>query len=220
MAVTRNSNGLSVRPLVSDTASAVPSAAELLSNEIALNTIDKKLFVKNLSNVVVELDFGSTTVLNDTLNSTSTTEAATANAVKQVNDKFLGLAEPKNAATIAARDALSVDDREPLTIVHVDDDGDGKWARYQNMGTAATPVWTKIADEDALNAGLGATNLSYTASATGGTVTNTSGSDAALPLADATNAGQIVPSSGVVGDMVFATATGYQTATPAAAGSF
>ena len=41
--------------------------------------------------------------------------------------------------------------------------------------------------------GGGATNLAYTASPTGGTVTSDTGTDATLPLADATNAGLMAP---------------------------
>ena len=41
--------------------------------------------------------------------------------------------------------------------------------------------------------GAGATNLAYTASPTGGTVTSDTGTDATIPLADATNAGLMTP---------------------------
>lgn len=41
--------------------------------------------------------------------------------------------------------------------------------------------------------GTGATNLAYTASPTGGTVTSDTGTDAAIPLADVTNAGLLSP---------------------------
>ncbi len=41
--------------------------------------------------------------------------------------------------------------------------------------------------------GTGATNLGYTASATGGTVTSDTGTDAAIPLADSTTAGLLSP---------------------------
>lgn len=44
-----------------------------------------------------------------------------------------------------------------------------------------------------IGGGGGATNLSYTASATGGTVSSDTGTDATLPLSDGTNAGLMAP---------------------------
>jgi len=44
-----------------------------------------------------------------------------------------------------------------------------------------------------IGGGGGATNLSYTASATGGTVSSDTGTDATLPLSDGTNAGLVAP---------------------------
>lgn len=132
--------------------------------------------------------------LNDTLTSTSTTEGATANAAKQLKDLIDGLGTVHEAADIAGRDALAAGGTaDYLHLVHVLDDGDGKWARYQNLGTAAVPAWVKVADEDALAAGLVATNLGTTPSPTNVVVTNTSGNDATLPLADGTNAGLLAP---------------------------
>jgi len=134
--------------------------------------------------------------INDTLTSTSTTEALSANQGKALKDLIDGLGDVTQEATIAARDAagpFGVGD-----VVFVDDDGDGKWARYQATAAGATgaaATWVKIADEDALAAGLGATNLGYTASATNGVVTNTSGSDATIPLGTGTNAGLIAPAN-------------------------
>ena len=107
----------------------------------------------------------------DSLTSTSTTEPLSAAQGKALNDKIEGLGTIHNGADIAARDALaSAGTADSLDVVHVDDDGDGNWARYQNLGTAAAPIWTKISDQDALNAGLGATNLGVTASPTGVTL--------------------------------------------------
>lgn len=52
---------------------------------------------------------------------------------------------------------------------------------------------TGIVDLSPLSLGGGATNLSYTASPTNGTVASDSGTDATIPLADGTNAGLITP---------------------------
>jgi len=218
VAITRPTNALPVRPALSNTPGNIPDLAALQTNEITLNIADKTFHIE-FGGVLYSLPFDSL-VVNNTLTSTSTEEALSAAQGKVLKDLFDGLAGLRGVDDIAARDALPVDDIDPLTIVHVADDGDGKWARYQNLGTAAAPVWQKISDEDALAAGLGATNLSYTASPTGGTVVNTSGADADIPLATEVNAGQLPPSGGVVGNLLFATATGYVSAAPNNAGSF
>lgn len=219
MAVTRNTNGLPVQPLISDTPGAIPTAAELNDAEISINTVDKKLHGKNVAGALYTLDFG--VEINDTLTSTATDQALSAAQGKALNDLIMGLGTIFDAADLTDRDAkLASGEVGFLDVVHVEDDGDGQWARYQNLGTSAAPILVKVSDQDALSAGLGATNLSYTASPTGGTVGNTSGSDAAIPLATEVNAGQMLPSTGVVGDMVFATATGFEVATPQAAGTF
>lgn len=113
-----------------------------------------------------------------------------------------------NAATVAARDALTGLSVSPADIVHVSDDGDGKWAKYQPTavdGNGSGTAWIKIADEDALAAGLGATDLGYTASPTQGTVTNTTGADAILPVVNGTNAGLMIPADKTKLDFVTAT---------------
>lgn len=221
MTVLRPTNFSPVQPLVSDTVNAAPTAAELKDQEIGINTVDEILYVKNLAGVVVPLQFGGSTVVNNTLTGTATDEALSAAQGAALKALIDGLGTVMPAADIAARDALAASgDADASDIVHVVDDGDGKWARYQNTGTAAAPVWLKISDEDALANGLVATDLAVTPSPTNLVVTNTSGNDATLPLATQTNAGVLPPSTGVVGDVLFATATGYVAATPAAAGTF
>ena len=57
--------------------------------------------------------------------------------------------------------------------------------------------------------GSGATNLSYTASPTNGTITNDTGTDATIPLADGTNAGLIAPAEKTkVANAIIGTGTG------------
>lgn len=219
MPVTRPANSSPVQPLISDTAAAVPLAAEMQAQEVGINTVDKKLFVKNLSNNVVELDFG--TPLNDTLTSTSTTEGLTAAQGKVLNDKIDGIGTIHEAPDITGRDSLATAGTvDKLDLVHVLDDGDGKWARYQNTGTAAVPVWVKTSDQDAVAAGLGATNLGTTYTATTVTTTNTSGSDSVIAGATNAEAGVLPASGGVVGNQLYATAAGWEVAAPGSAGTF
>lgn len=139
-------------------------------------------------------DLGSTTVI-DNLTSSSTTAALSANQGRSLKALIDGLGDIRSAADITARDALA--DLSANDVVHVSDDGDGKWARYfvisTTDGTGANSTFEKINDEDALNAGLGATNLGYTAAPTQGTVTNSSGTDAVIPAATGSDAGLILP---------------------------
>lgn len=176
----------------SNTAGVIPLSDDLGQGELFINLPDQAVYTKDATDTIVLLN--RLTVVNDTLTSTSTTEALSAAQGKALNDKIEGLGTIHSAADTAARDSLAAaGDVDQLDVVHVSDDGDSKWARYQNLGTSAAPVWVKISDEDALSAGLGATNLGATASPTGVVVTNTSGSDATLPLASATDAGLMAP---------------------------
>lgn len=143
----------------------------------------------------------------DNLTSTSTTDPLSANQGRELRLLVEGLGDIRNVADIAARDALiGTTGFNAPAIVHVSDDGDGNWARYQlfSPGTAPTD-FVKISDQDALAAGLGATQLGYTASPTGGNVTNTSGTDATLTLADATNAGLQAPADKAKQDFISVT---------------
>ena len=104
----------------------------------------------------------------------------------------IGNVHPAPAADIAARDAVT--GLSPLDIVHVTDDGTGQWARYQatavdaaGMGTA----WELIASQSQLTSVN--SDLGYTPSPTDGTVTNSAGNDATIPLGTGTNAGLLSP---------------------------
>lgn len=97
-------------------------------------------------------------------------------------------------ADIAARNALtglSVGDRVFVADATTDATVSSGWAIYVWRGSA----FTKVAEEEGLDvvAGGGATNLSYTASATQGVVVSDTGADATIPAGDGTNAGLLVP---------------------------
>lgn len=174
------------------TPSTIPIAADLEQGELFVNLADRAVYTKDQTNAVVLLN--PDTAVDNTLTSTDTTVALSAAQGKVLNDKIDGLGTIHNAPDNTGRDDLATAGTvDSLDVVHVDDDGDGKWARYQNLGTSAAPVFVKISDEDALAAGLGATNLGVTATPTGVTVTNTSGSDAPILPVDATNAGLMIP---------------------------
>jgi len=98
------------------------------------------------------------------------------------------------AADITARDAtsltntLSVGDRVFVTNASGDSTVSSGWAIYRWDGSS----YTKIAEQEGLDVGT-TTNLGYTSSATQGTVTSSTGSDATLPAATASIAGLLLP---------------------------
>lgn len=95
-------------------------------------------------------------------------------------------------ATITARNALtpSIGDR----VFVVDATGDATvtsgWAIYVARGGA---TWTKMAEQEGLDVVVGGANLAYTASATQGVVTSSTGTSATIPAGNVTNAGLLVP---------------------------
>ena len=95
-------------------------------------------------------------------------------------------------ADITARDALSglsVGDRVFVVDASTDATVTSGWAIYVWRGSA----FTKMAEEEGLDVSVGGANLGYSAGATNGVVTSSTGTDATLPLADGTNAGLLGP---------------------------
>jgi len=97
-----------------------------------------------------------------------------------------------DAADITARNALtglSVGDRVFVVDASADATVTSGWAIYIWRGSA----FTKVAEEEGLDVVVGGTDLGYTASATQGVVTSSSGDDATIIAANGTNAGLMVP---------------------------
>jgi len=176
-------SGIEANATADQTGAEIKTAYEAIANTNAYTDAEKTKLA-GLANVTVV----------DDLTTGGGTDALSADQGVALKALIDGMGDVHQAATIAARDALAAaGTADTNDVVFVTDDGDGKWARYQNLGTAATPNWAKIQDEDALNAGLGATNLGYTAAAGQGTVTNSSGSDAVIPVSAGANAGLVIP---------------------------
>ena len=135
------------------------------------------------------------TTINDTLISSSTTEALSANQGRLLKNLIDGIGDITPVANVAARNALTGIDAGD--IIHVIDDGDAKWARYQitstTDGTYAGSVSVKVGDQDW--SGLASVDLGYTASPTQGVVTNTGGTTSVLPAATGVNAGLMLPAA-------------------------
>ena len=97
-----------------------------------------------------------------------------------------------DAADITARNALtglSTGDRVFVVDASSDTTVDSGWAIYVWRGAA----FTKVAEEEGLDVVVGGADLGYTASATQGVVTSSTGTNATLPAATGTNAGLMVP---------------------------
>ena len=110
-------------------------------------------------------------------------------------------------ADLTARNALSncsIGDRIFVTDASADANVTSGWAIYIYRSPG---VFTRIAEEEGLDVVAGAANLGYTAGASQGIVTSSSGTDATLPAADGTNAGLMLPAQ--------FTKLGYLTATGA-----
>lgn len=164
-------------------------------NVRTLTVPDKSGTIATLSDIV-----GGSVTVENVLTSTSTVNALSAAQGKALKDTADALASTVagkasaahthttaaisdfNAAADARISAASVDALADVTVTAPASGQVLKW-----NGTA----WVN-ADDATGGMGVGA-NLTYTASATGGVVASDSGTDASLPLADATNAGLMAP---------------------------
>lgn len=94
-------------------------------------------------------------------------------------------------ADIAARDALTLVSGDEVYVVDATADStvDAGGAKYIYDGTD----FIKVAEDESFDVTISPANLGYTASPTGGTITNTNGTGASLPVVNATNAGLATP---------------------------
>lgn len=95
------------------------------------------------------------------------------------------------AADITARDALTLDAGDEVYVVDATDDAtvDAGGAKYIWDGAA----FLKIAEDESFDVTIAPTDLAYTPSPTNGLITSSTGTDATLPVVDATNAGLATP---------------------------
>jgi hypothetical protein len=110
-----------------------------------------------------------------------------------------------DVADIAARNALTgltTGDRVFVVDASADATVTSGWAIYVWRGAG----FTKVAEQEGLDVSVGGTDLSYTPSATQGVVVSSSGTNATLIAADATNAGLMVPAQ--FNKLAFLTLTG------------
>jgi hypothetical protein len=110
-----------------------------------------------------------------------------------------------DVADITARNALTgltIGDRVFVVDASADATLTSGWAIYVWRGAG----FTKVAEEEGLDVSVGGANLSYTPSATQGVVVSSSGTNATLIAANATNAGLMVPAQ--FNKLAFLTLTG------------
>ena len=95
------------------------------------------------------------------------------------------------AADITARDALTLEAGDEVYVVDATADAtvDAGGAKYIYDGTN----FLKIAEDEGFDVAVAPTNLSYTPSPTNGLVTSSTGTDATIPVVNATNAGLATP---------------------------
>jgi len=163
----------------SSVAGNVPDPADLHRGELAINLADQRLFSKNTSDEVFEIG-ADAQVPNgedppvdgnqpgDLFYDTSTDSLLYWNGSDWV--------------PIAGSEALALND---LSDVTAGSPTDGQVLSYDLGTTSWIPVSPASLTVDV--------DLGYTAAADGGTVTNSAGDDAAMPLADGSNAGLMAP---------------------------
>lgn len=112
---------------------------------------------------------------------------------------FVGAAGKVSVADIAARDALTVADVQVGFEVFVVDGSadptvDAGWAKYRVDTVTPSITFIKLQEQENLDVVIvSASNLSYTASPTAGTINNDNGTGVAIPVVDITNAGLATP---------------------------
>ena len=115
------------------------------------------------------------------------------------------------AADITARDALTLDTGDEVYVVDASADATvtAGGAKYIWDGAA----FIKMAEDESFDVAISPTNLAYTPSPTNGLVTSSTGTDATIPVVDATNAGLATPAM-LANSHVAATAAGTPASNP------
>lgn len=109
---------------------------------------------------------------------------------------FVGAVRDYTVADIVARDALTslvIGDRVFVTDASSDTSVDTGWAIYR-VASIGPIVYAKIQEQESMDVTVVASvDLSYTAAPAQGTIINSAGDNAVIPLVDTTNAGLASP---------------------------
>ena len=159
----------------SNVAGKAPAAGDLEAAELALNLKDQKLYSKDADGNVFELSGGGDAQVPGGDNPPG--------SGNQVGDLFFDTStntllywDGSQWVPIAGDEALALDDLSDVVVAGATD---GQVLAYN--GTNWVPVSPASLAVDV--------DLGYTAAADGGTVTNTAGDDASIPMANGTTAG-------------------------------
>ena len=173
----------------SNVAGRIPTSGNLQPAELAVNLKDRKLYSKDADGNVFELGNGAQVPSGDT---PPTGGNDTGDLFWDTANEQLLYWDGSEWLPIAGKEAIGITDLTDVTI----DGGlaDGQVLAYDNSSSE----WVNVSPASlAVDVDLG-----YTAAADGGTVTNTAGDNAELPLVDITNAGLMSPNDfGKLGDM-------------------
>lgn len=110
---------------------------------------------------------------------------------------FVGAIKDYSVADIVARDALSnlnIGDRVFVTDATADATVDAGWAVYRVQSTGPN-VFEKIQEQESLDIAISGSDLSYTPAPGQGTIVNSGGNNAVIPLASSINAGLMPPAA-------------------------
>lgn len=111
---------------------------------------------------------------------------------------FVGAIRDFTFADIVGRDSLAdvkVGDRVFVTDASSDSTVDAGWAIYR-VSTTSPITYEKIQEQESLDIVVSAsTNLGVNITSAGITITNDTGTDAIIPIADSTNAGLMSPTA-------------------------
>ena len=157
----------------------VPSTSDLSNAELALNLADKKLYSKDANGNIFEIGAsdGANVPGGDDRPASGNEEG---DLFFDTSTNTLLYWDGGQWVPIGGDEALALND---LSDVEVDPVSNGQVLSYQDGSWVPVSPASLAVDVD----------LGYTAAADGGTVTNTAGDDAALPLADGSNAGLMAP---------------------------
>ena len=129
---------------------------------------------------------------------------------------FLGAVRDFTASNIVGRDALAdlqIGDRVFVTDATADSTVEAGWAIYR-VSTTGPITFDKIQEQESMDMSVVASvDLSFAASPTGGTVNNSAGNNAIIPVVNATNAGLATPSM-LANSHVAASASGTASTNP------
>jgi len=176
--------------VVSNTVEGIPIIANMVSTN--LTAVKRTLILNRLA----ASPGGSDGIGNSILFQTGTNGVVTSTDSNELISKWTNATYANRTSEFSI---TGLNNSTTNTLMTLGGAGKTTLNKYGVGAFTGTPTYALQVDasgniiEGALAGGGGATNLSYAASPTNGTVTSDTGADAAIPLADGVNAGLITP---------------------------